>query len=73
LITSPCVTASHTASGPCSDSTRASQSRTAATLRAIICAIDSPSGKTAADGWACTVAQSGSLASVLSSRPVQLP
>src|SRR5680860_620586 len=62
LITSPWLTASHTASAPWSASTLASHCLTAATLRDIICAIDSPPGKLAAAGWACTVFHSGCFA-----------
>ena len=35
--------------------------------------IDSPPGKVAADGWACTVAHSFSLARSLSGRPCHSP
>ena len=73
MITSPWLTATQTASGPCSASTRASQRRAAATARADMSAIDSPSGKTAADGCICTVRHIGSLARVFSSCPVQDP
>ena len=72
-MTSPWLTATHTASGPCSASIFASHRRTAATARADISAIDSPSGNCAADGCACTVFHIGSFASVFSSRPVQEP
>ena len=43
------------------------------TARLCMATSDSPPGKTAADGWVCTVFQSGSLASSLSGRPCQSP
>ena len=70
---SPCVTATHTAPAPCSASSAASCRRIAATARACIAAIDSPPGKTAADGWFCTTDHSGSLASSLRVRPCHCP
>src|SRR4051794_3958129 len=75
LMTSPCETATHNASGPCSAATRASQSRTASTARFCMARIDSPSGpgNTAALGCSCTTFHSGSRVSVFSSRPVQSP
>src|SRR5215213_5467267 len=75
LMTSPCETATHTASGPCSAATRASQSRTASTARDCMARIDSPSGpgNTAALGCSWTTFHSGSRVSVFSSRPVQSP
>ena len=72
-MTSPWLTATHTAPGPCSASIAASWRRTAATARACIAAIDSPPGNAAADGWAWTVAQSFSRASSLSGRPCHSP
>ena len=73
LMTSPWLHASHTDCGPQAAAMRASWRRIAATARACIPARPSPSGNTAAEGWACTTFQSGSFASVLSEPPVQLP
>src|SRR6266487_1274327 len=73
LITSPWLHTSHSAPGPCSALTRASQSRTAATARADIAAIGSPPGKVAADGCCWTTFHSGSLASFLSGWPSHSP
>ena len=67
LSTSPWETASHTAFSPLSASTAASRSRIADTARADISGSDSPSGNRAPEGWVCTVRQSFSLASFLSS------
>ena len=72
-MTSPWLTATQGASAPCSAATRASQRRTAATERAAMPDIDSPPGNVTAEGWACTVRHSGSLASVLSVPPVHSP
>ncbi len=77
-MTSPCETATHTASAPCAFSTSASRLRIASSARACICAIDSPgysspSGNRTADGWSWTVRQSSSLASSPSLRPVHAP
>jgi len=72
-MTSPWLTATHTAPGPCSASTAASCRRIAATARACMPAMDSPPGKTTADGWVCTVAHRGSVARSLSARPCHWP
>ncbi len=72
-MTSPWLTATHTAPGPCSASMAASWRRIAATARACIPAMDSPPGKTTADGCAWTVFQRSSVASSLRGRPCQSP
>ena len=68
-MTSAWLTSAYVASGP----SRSFQSRTASAARAAIAASPSPSGNTAADGWAWTTRQSGSFVSSLNGRPVQLP
>ena len=68
-MTSAWLTTAYVASVP----SVAFQRSTAATARALIAASPSPPGKTAADGRPWTTAQSGSLRSVFSSRPVQSP
>ncbi len=73
MITSPWETASQTASSPVSASTARVPVADAATTRADISGSDSPPGKRAPEGWACTVRHSFSLASRLSSCPVQSP
>ena len=72
-MTSPWLTAAHTACSPCSASTFASISRTAASARCCIVAIASPPGKTTEAGWACTAFHSSSLASSAMGRSVQSP
>ena len=73
LSGSPCETATHTASGPCSASSSASRRRTAATVRACISGSVSPPGKPTREGWPCTDFQSFSFASSLSARPCHSP
>ena len=77
-MTSPCETATQSASGPWSRATAASVARMARMARSCISAIDSPgnsslSGKRAALGWSCTIRQSGSRARSFSAPPVHAP
>ena len=74
-MTSPCETTAYIDVGAVPAVSRAFQSRTAATARADMSAIDSPPspGKTAALGCAWTTFQSGSLARVFSGWLVQSP